>query len=56
MLVLTRKKNEQILCDGGPIVIRVVAVEGGRVKLGIIAPRDVNIVREEVKVRTTAAA
>ena len=47
MLVLTRKIGESIVIDGG-ITITVVAVEPGRIRLGISAPRDVRIDREEV--------
>lgn len=47
MLVLTRKLNEEILIDGGEIVIRVVDIRGGRVRLGIEAPQHVRIERRE---------
>lgn len=47
MLVITRKVNEAIILDGG-IKIVVIGLEGGRVKLGIEAPKDVGIYREEL--------
>jgi len=47
MLVLTRKVNEGIII-GDNIKIKVIAVEGNKVKLGIIADKDVSIVREEI--------
>lgn len=47
MLVLRRKVGETIILDG-VITISVLAVEGERVKLGISAPPDVTIVREEL--------
>ncbi len=47
MLVLTRKVDESIKI-GDSIVITVLAVEGERVKLGITAPRELTILREEV--------
>ncbi len=47
MLVLRRKVGESIILDG-VISISVLAVEGERVKLGINAPPDVTIVREEL--------
>jgi len=47
MLVLTRKPEESIML-GGDIEIKVLAVEDGKVKLGIKAPRDVDIYRKEV--------
>jgi carbon storage regulator len=46
MLVLSRKIEEAILLDGGRIRIAVLEVHGSRVKLGIEAPRDVNVQRE----------
>lgn len=47
MLVLTRKPKEQIII-GDKIVITVVQVNGDRVRLGIEAPRDMPIYREEL--------
>ncbi len=47
MLVLSRKVNEKIVIDGG-IVLTVVKIEGGQVRLGIEAPSDVKIFREEI--------
>lgn len=48
MLVLTRKLNEQILIGQKGITIKVIDVQGGRVRLGISAPSDVRIEREEL--------
>ncbi|MED4754663.1 carbon storage regulator CsrA [Brevibacillus choshinensis] len=47
MLVLSRKKNESIMI-GDMIEIKVVAVEGDQVRLGIEAPRDFDIYRKEI--------
>ncbi len=47
MLVLTRKLNESIVIDGN-ITVTVVEVRGNRVKLGIVAPVEVPVMREEV--------
>jgi carbon storage regulator len=47
MLVLRRKVGESIILDG-VISVSVLAVEGERVKIGITAPPDVTIVREEL--------
>lgn len=47
MLVLTRKKDESILINGN-IEIIVTDVRGGKVRIGIKAPRDVSIVRREL--------
>jgi carbon storage regulator len=47
MLVLTRKREQRILLDGG-IVVSVEDISGDRVKLGFICPKNVRIVREEL--------
>ena len=47
MLVLSRKKNESIVIND-QIVITVVEVRGDKVRLGIEAPKDVSIHRQEV--------
>lgn len=45
MLVLSRKKNERINLLGIDVVITVVEILGNRVRLGISAPPEVEIVR-----------
>ncbi len=47
MLVLTRKPEEKIYV-GNDIVITIVQVKGDRVRLGIEAPKNVRVLREEV--------
>ena len=47
MLVLSRKVNEKIRL-GDRIVVTVVRLSGGRVRLGIEAPRDLPVLREEL--------
>jgi carbon storage regulator len=47
MLVLTRHVDESIAI-GDSIVVTVLAIEGDRIKLGISAPRDIQILRQEV--------
>lgn len=47
MLVLGRKANESLVIGDG-IVVTVLAVEGERVKIGIEAPPDVQILRHEL--------
>lgn len=47
MLVLTRKVDEGIAI-GDNIKIRVIAIEGNKVKLGITAAKNISIVREEI--------
>lgn len=50
MLVLSRNKNEKILI-GEHIVVMVVGIDHhGTVKLGIEAPDDVEVDREEVRI------
>ncbi|GAB4361473.1 MAG: hypothetical protein Kow00128_00290 [Deltaproteobacteria bacterium] len=47
MLVLTRKSGEKVLI-GDHVVVTVVEVDRGQVKLGISAPEDTLIHREEI--------
>ena len=47
MLVLTRKIGESILIGEG-IEVRVVGVNGKKVRLGMTAPSDVPILRDEI--------
>lgn len=48
MLVLTRKLGEAILIGDG-IRLEVLDTKGGRVSLGISAPRDISVHRSEVR-------
>ena len=50
MLVLSRKENERLMI-GEKIVVTIVQVSGGKVRLGIEAPADVSIRREELASR-----
>lgn len=50
MLVLTRKPGERIWI-GEDISVTVVRVTGGGVRLGIEAPQELPVVREELKQR-----
>jgi carbon storage regulator len=54
MLVLTRKVNEAIVI-AGKIRVVVSAVKGERVRLGVGAPSDVTIDREEIHLRRASA-
>lgn len=47
MLVLTRKSNQAIQI-GNDIEIKILAMEGEQVKIGIIAPKFVEIHRKEI--------
>ena len=53
MLVLSRKKNEAIVIDGD-IIITVIEVRGDKVRLGIVAPKEVPVHRSEVWVAIQA--
>jgi carbon storage regulator len=48
MLVLTRRPGEQILIGGELVTVTVLSIEGNKVRLGIEAPRELNIVRSEI--------
>jgi carbon storage regulator len=50
MLVLTRKDGEEVVIDDG-IRITVVAVKGDRVRIGVTAPPELRVDREEVRQR-----
>ena len=50
MLVLSRNRNEGIVIGRGnsTVVVRVVEVRGDKVRLGIEAPREIPVFREEI--------
>ena len=48
MLVLSRKESERIRL-GDSIVVTIVRVSGDKVRLGIEAPPDVLVLRDELK-------
>lgn len=47
MLILSRKKNQSIMI-GEDIELTVISIEGDQIKLGINAPRSVEIHRKEI--------
>ena len=47
MLILTRKVGESVLI-GNDISIAVLSVRGNQVKLGVEAPKEVSVHREEI--------
>jgi carbon storage regulator len=47
MLILSRKAGESLVIDGR-IIVKIIRVEGETVKVGIQAPLDVPVHREEV--------
>ena len=48
MLVLSRKRN-QVIKIGDSVTIRVGRISGDRVSIGIEAPKDVTVVRGELR-------
>ena len=55
MLVLTRKPGQSIMIGDG-VEVQVLSVAGEKVRLGITAPRDVSIFRNEVYDRIESEA
>jgi carbon storage regulator len=49
MLVLNRKLGERILVPHCELTITVVAIDGTTVKLGITAPTNIDVYREELR-------
>ena len=47
MLVLTRRANESIMI-GDDIIVTVLAIKGNQVKIGIKAPKGIQVNREEI--------
>lgn len=59
MLVLSRKKNESIVINGGTeqeITIVVVEIRGDKVRLGVEAPKEIPVHRREVHEAITRKA
>ena len=47
MLILTRKVNESLRV-GNDVTVTVLGIKGGQIRIGINAPRDVEVHRQEV--------
>ena len=47
MLILTRKVEQGIVINND-IYVRVLSIDGERVKIGIDAPRSISVLREEL--------
>ncbi len=47
MLILTRNTNESIMI-GDDIEVKILSISGGQVKIGIAAPKNVAVHREEI--------
>lgn len=53
MLVLSRKAGQKIVLGEGPNAVEFIicAIRGNRVRLGVVAPADVRIVRGELEAK-----
>ncbi|MDD9818769.1 MAG: carbon storage regulator [Gammaproteobacteria bacterium] len=47
MLILTRRRDESLIINGN-IEVRVLDVRGQQVRIGIIAPPEIKVVRKEI--------
>ncbi|MBL8795735.1 MAG: carbon storage regulator [Planctomycetia bacterium] len=54
MLVLSRKSNEEIVLPRLGIVFKVLEIRGDKVRIGIAAPSDIPVYRQEVWERIQA--
>ena len=50
MLVLSRKRGETITIGNG-VTVTVLAIQGDRVKIGVVAPAEVPVHRQEIHER-----
>jgi carbon storage regulator len=54
MLVLSRKESQRIRL-GDSIVVTIVKISGDKVRVGIEAPSDVLVLRDELEIRVSPA-
>lgn len=54
MLILTRRVGESLVI-GDDVVVNVLGVKGNQVRIGVDAPKDVTVHREEIYDRINAA-
>jgi len=47
MLVLTRRVGEKLII-GGNVTVTILSVKGNQIRIGIDAPRDITVNREEI--------
>lgn len=50
MLILTRRLTESLII-GGDVKVTVLGVKGNQVRLGVDAPREISVHREEIQKR-----
>ena len=55
MLVLSRKESQRIRL-GDSIVVTIVKISGDKVRIGIEAPADVLVLRDELEARSRSTA
>ena len=55
MLVLSRKVGERIVIPGCQVTLTVLEITGNSIRLGVAAPADVSVHREEVWQRIRSA-
>ena len=55
MLIVTRRVGERIMI-GSDVSVTILGVQGGQVRIGIDAPREVEVHREEVYERIKAGS
>jgi len=48
MLILSRRTGESLIIDDRKITITILSVKGNQVRIGIDAPKDISIHREEI--------
>lgn len=53
MLCLSRKPGETIVIDG-VTEVTVVSIRGDKVRLGIVAPKEVSVNRKEIEIQIRA--
>lgn len=54
MLILTRRLNETLVI-GDDVLITVLGVKGNQIRIGISAPKEISVHRQEVYVKVKAA-
>ena len=50
MLILTRRINEKLIINGD-IGVEILGVKGNQVRLGIAAPKEITVHREEIQLK-----
>lgn len=48
MLILTRRVGETIIINDEEIAVTVLGVKGNQVRLGVVAPNNISVHREEI--------